>query len=174
MTEGTSMMPTINTDSIVLLESINSQKLERGDIILFQHDELELEVLPEKNGEDKSKLKKSSKKLMKRIIGLPNETVEIRKNIVFINHRKLEENYTLHQKFDTWEWDILYNLKENEYFVLGDNRDDSLDSRYFGLIQREQIERKYVKCLMDFSHISDTIHNLKRNMMLKVEQLLEE
>ena len=74
--------------------------------------------------------------LIKRIIGLPGETVEIKDNDIYINDKKLEDKYG---------YGVTYNidkvtLKKDEYFILGDNRKISLDSRVFGTIHKDEIK----------------------------------
>jgi len=90
---------------------------ERGDVIIFQ---------PSNSGAD----------YIKRIIALPGDTVEIKGGAVYINGSKLDEpyikdppNYTFHQK----------TIPENEYFVLGDNRNNSNDSHTGWTVPDENI-----------------------------------
>lgn len=86
--------------------------------------------------------------MMKRIVGLPHETVEVRfDGTVAINGTILEEPYAKLDpaKYDRrrfYEQTIL--LREEECFVMGDNRDDSLDSRQFGPIQTSAVQGKVV------------------------------
>ena len=73
---------------------------------------------------------------IKRIIGLPGETVEIKDNDIYINDKKIEDKYG---------YGVTYNidkvtLKKDEYFILGDNRKISLDSRVFGTIHKDEIK----------------------------------
>jgi signal peptidase I len=88
-----------------------------------------------------------SQRFIKRIIGLPNETVEIKDGKIFITKDNsllvLNENDYLSDQFIE-SWNSLDNfgpitLKENEYFVLGDNRNASSDSRRWGILPRENI-----------------------------------
>jgi signal peptidase I len=122
--EGTGMSPTLNDGDKIFIDQ-NFGELKRGDIIAFDYP------------------KDRSKWYMKRLIGLPNETVEIREGKVYINDQILDEPYL----------DEIYNqqkssfppqkIPEYQYFVLGDNRDNSSDSRYWGTVDKELINGKY-------------------------------
>lgn len=80
--------------------------------------------------------------LVKRIIGLPGDILEINNSILYINGEKIYEQYIKE------EMNIPYYLKlkipKDKFFVMGDNRNVSLDSRYFGLIQSEDIQGKVI------------------------------
>lgn len=112
---GASMYPTLNGGEIMLLNKLG--KIDRYDIV----------VLKLQNGEDN---------LIKRIIGMPGETVEIRDNDIYINDKKIDDKYG---------FGVTYNidkveLQEDEYFILGDNRKISLDSRVLGKIHKNEIK----------------------------------
>lgn len=86
---------------------------------------------------------------IKRIIGLPDDTLEIRNKIVFINSSPLDEPYTafINSKNLPEDEDKMDNfgpvvIPENQYFMLGDNRDNSLDSRHFGPVERYRLTGK--------------------------------
>jgi len=74
--------------------------------------------------------------LVKRVVGLPGETIEIREGIVYVNNRRLAEPY-LHQI--TPGTLVPQVVPEGHVFVLGDNRASSYDSRYFGMVPFEAI-----------------------------------
>lgn len=83
--------------------------------------------------------------LIKRVIGLPDENIEYKNNELYINGIKEESDFD----FEETE-DFIYDTKDNEYFVLGDNRDISKDSRYFGVIEKNQIKGKVNLVLFPF------------------------
>lgn len=77
----------------------------------------------------------SEKLLVKRVIGLPNETVEYRDNKLFIDGEYIEENFLDGVTTN----DLTIKLGDDEYFCLGDNRDISKDSRYYGPFKEDKI-----------------------------------
>lgn len=74
--------------------------------------------------------------LVKRVIGLPGETVEVRQGVVYVNNEPLPEPFPHDLGYQSMEPTVLGPLN---YFVMGDNRDNSNDSRSFGPVQREYI-----------------------------------
>lgn len=109
----------------------------RGDIVVFKY--------PEEPDRD----------FIKRVIGLPGDTLELREKKMFINGRPLDEPYVhflqppsdalvLHEEtsFDVRERYGPVTVPANQYFVMGDNRDNSQDSRYWGFLPREYIKGK--------------------------------
>ena len=110
---GSSMYPTLHDGDNLLVDKISYRftDIERFDIIVFEYQHEE------------------NVYYIKRIIGLPGETVQITDGNIYINGELLEEDYG----YEVMESDGLaaepVTLGENEYFVLGDNRNDSTDSR---------------------------------------------
>lgn len=98
--------------------------LERGDIAIF--------IEPE-----------GKRDFVKRVIGLPGESIEMRNKEVFINGHRLDEPYVFHSKENYLPLRDEYGPKTlgvDEYFMLGDNRESSYDSRFFGPIPRSEIK----------------------------------
>lgn len=117
---GHSMYPTLVEGNYVL--STNYDELKNGDLILFKHE---------------------NTRMIKRVIAIPGDTISItEEGKVYINDVLLEEDYITEHQGD-FENEVKYPLtiKEGEYFVLGDNRLDSLDSRVLsiGNIKEEEI-----------------------------------
>lgn len=124
--EGTSMEPTLHDGQHLLLEKLSYKfkEIERFDIVVFQpfYDE-------------------SDTFYVKRVIGLPGETVQIRDNIIFINDKPLEDIYGADSFTEGKMAESRIQLGDNDYFVLGDNREVSKDSREedVGLLNKESI-----------------------------------
>lgn len=118
------MKPNFNNGDRILVEK-NFGELNRGDLITF--------LFP----------KDRTKWYFKRVIGLPGETVEIKAGKVFINGQPLDEPYLdqdLNQQKATFP---LRKIEPYRFYVLGDNRDNSSDSRYWGAVDEKLITGKY-------------------------------
>jgi signal peptidase I len=77
---------------------------------------------------------------IKRIIGIPGDHVEIRDNVVWVNGRPLEEPYLIELPVKEADWKYgSVVVPPGHYFMMGDNRDNSEDSRYWGFVPRENI-----------------------------------
>ena len=118
--EGSSMEPTLRGGQRVWgLKHFN--EIQRGDVVLFRH--------PSTQGKD----------MLKRVEGLPGETVRLAEGRVFINGVALEEPYVAPNHGLDPALDLEWTLGDYDYFVLGDNRSDSLDSRRLGPVKRQWI-----------------------------------
>lgn len=121
-----SMIPTLdlNDQVVVTKMSYRMHEPERGDIIVFKFPINEKQGLPEED-------------YVKRLIGLPGESLEIKDNKVLINGEPLTEPYIAE---DTNMSDFgPVSIPEGEYFMMGDNRNHSNDSRYWGNVDREYL-----------------------------------
>ena len=125
-TVGDSMSPVLRNGDVVLVNRIvyNATTPKRGDVIVFK---------PKGNENDHY--------YIKRIVGLPGETIEIIENRVYIDGERLEEDYETTNIDDVGVVDEKLKLAGDEYFVLGDNREQSEDSRDadVGNVKREYI-----------------------------------
>jgi len=132
-------------DHIIALKLWDDQKLRRGDIIIFP--------LPT----DKKK------SFIKRVIGLPGEKLEIRQQQVYINDRHLNEPYALHTIPPTTKSALSRDnfgplaIPNGYVFVLGDNRENSFDSRMFGPLEIREIERKVKIIYWSWSHEDEAV-----------------
>lgn len=117
--DGLSMVPTLQHGEYVLVSRLayKTGEPQRGDIIVFS--------LPMDESQD----------LIKRVIGLPGETISIHNGMVSINGDVLEESYIAQSPIYNGEWAV----SEGQLFVLGDNRNDSKDSHQWGLLPIENV-----------------------------------
>ncbi|OIP57782.1 MAG: signal peptidase I [Candidatus Levybacteria bacterium CG_4_10_14_0_2_um_filter_36_16] len=124
---GQSMFPNYHNGEYILtnLISLRFQELQRGDVVVFK--------APTNQEKD----------YIKRVIGLPEETVSLKEGKIFINDKQLSEKY-LPSDFKTYEGTFLQegqsvSVPDKSYFVLGDNRDFSSDSREWGFVTKDKI-----------------------------------
>ena len=126
---GDFMRPAVLDGDIVLVNRMiyDASKPKRGDIIVFKP-----------NGNE------NARSYIKRIIGLPGETVQIKDGEIYIDGEKLEEKYETTAIEDAGTASEEITLDGDEYFVLGDNRRNSEDSRMadIGNVKRSEIEGK--------------------------------
>lgn len=130
--EGSSMVPQLHDGERLLVNklvyykwnSVSWGHLERGDIVVFWYP----------SDPDKS--------YVKRIIGLPGETVEIRGGHVYIDGRLLNEPYLEADHNKNLRESMIKTVDDHYYFVMGDNRDNSSDSRIWGLVPEKYIYGK--------------------------------
>lgn len=139
---GVSMEPNFEPNDYLLVNRLaydDHRKPERGDVVVFSSH------LKDKNGEDKM--------LIKRVVGLPGETVEVRDGMVYINGEVLEEDYTKDGITNGEVAPVI--IPENDYFCLGDNRLHSTDSRFMevGLVDAEDLVGQVIFRLYPFNKI---------------------
>ena len=119
------MYPTFRHDDVIQTRALDARP-ERGDVVIITDDR--------------------GDRVIKRIVGLPGETVTLFFGFVYINAQRLSEPYlprhTYTFKFDTEDGRRAdWRLGDNQFFVLGDNRLGSIDSRHFGPVERRGILR---------------------------------
>lgn len=123
---GTSMFPALyDGDRVVSINDVffESTTIDRRDVVIVNNKSRDL-------------------KLIKRVIGIPGDHVKIMGGVLFVNGKEFKEyNIVFELESDQYH-DI--RLEANQYFVLGDNRSASMDSRHFGTLTREDIEGKVI------------------------------
>jgi len=137
--EGQSMLPTFNNSDYLITEKVSYslRSPQRGEVIIFH---------PPDN---------PSVNYIKRLVGLPGDTIEIKNQNVYVNSQKINEPYlTSNEQTNVVTKDLFLKLKENEYFVLGDNRNHSRDSRETGPVPRSSIVSRVWVRLLPIDNVS--------------------
>ena len=125
--EGTSMMPGLADQERIFIDKFayHIEPIERGDVVVFRYP-----------GD-------ASKNYIKRIVGVPGDRIEIFRGAVYVNGHRLAEPYVPPQFRDQRSMSEV-TVPDNDYFVLGDHRNLSSDSRDFGVVERDAIFGKAV------------------------------
>jgi signal peptidase I len=125
--EGTSMAPLLSDQERIFINKFvyRFEPIERGDVVVFWYP------------------LDRSKSFIKRVIGLPGDTVEIRDGHLYLNGTEMDEPYVPASYLDGSSY-AARTLSPDEYFVMGDHRDSSNDSRMFGPVPRQYIYGKAV------------------------------
>ncbi|WGV26352.1 signal peptidase I [Halotia branconii] len=139
------MLPNVQTKDKLLVDtsSYYSQVPQRYDLVLFSPTE-------------QLKTEQYSDPFIKRVVGLPGEKIEIKDGKIYINNQSIQENYILNgQKTLVDICPLEYTpylskpvtIPSNSYFMLGDNREKSYDSRCWGIVPKNNLIGKVVKIL---------------------------
>ena len=125
--EGTSMQPNLIDQERIFVNKLGYyfSGIKRGDVVVFWYP------------------KDRNKSFIKRVVGLPGETVEVRKGIVYVDGRSLNEHYVLSKHVDRY-WYPPKRVPWDSYFVMGDHRNSSNDSRHWGCVPVNSIFGKAV------------------------------
>ena len=136
-----SMLPTLQINDRLIIDKISYDfsNPKRGDIVVFNPTKtLEAENFHEA--------------FIKRVIGLPGDKVEVKNGKVYVNNLLIKENY-LEARPD-YQWGPVV-VPASSYLVLGDNRNDSYDSHYWGFVPRQNIIGKAMFRFWPFNRIGD-------------------
>jgi signal peptidase I len=136
--EGTSMAPLLSDQERIFINKFvyRFEPIRRGDVVTFWYP------------------LDRSKSFIKRVIGLPGDTIEIRAGELYVNGEHVPEPYVPASYFDDSSYGP-YKIPPDEYFVMGDHRDSSNDSRIFGAVQRKFIYGKAVFAYWPFREFGE-------------------
>jgi len=141
--EGTSMLPRLHDGERIFVNKLiyyGLPEIERGDIVVFWYPN------------------DPSKSYIKRVIGLPGETVEVRDDRILIDGRELVEPYLDPRRNVSPRTRAPVYIKPHYFFVMGDNRDNSSDSREWGLVPEKYIYGKALFRYWPFTEASSIRH----------------
>jgi signal peptidase I len=112
---GNSMQPTLNSGNIIIIKKFDLS-IKNNDIVV---------------------IRKNKKTLIKRVVGIPNDKIIIKDDTLYVNDLKFDNRITSYSGNAKEE----ITLADDEYYVLGDNRSNSIDSRYeeIGIIKKDEI-----------------------------------
>src|ERR1700722_5712001 len=133
--EGTSMNPLLSDQERIFINKFiyHFEPIDRGDVVVFWYP------------------LDRSKSFIKRIVGLPGEAVEIRAGRVYVNNKELADQFVPPSYIDGSTYGPV-QIGQDEYFVMGDHRDSSNDSRVFGPVPRQYIYGKAVFAYWPVDH----------------------
>jgi len=125
--QGTSMLPLLEDSERIIVNKFiyRFQPIERGDVVVFWYP------------------KDPSVSFIKRVVGVPNDTVELRRGVLYVNGRRMDEGYLLPQYNDSESYEAV-QVPKGYYYVLGDHRNSSNDSRNWGEVPEKYIYGKAV------------------------------
>ena len=149
LVSGSSMENTLHNGESLLVEKVSYHFTDpkRFDIVIFypHGNQLDQDMIEQDTGEKEY--------FVKRVIGLPGETIQIIGSDIYINGKKLEEHYGKDPITYAGIAEEPLTLGEDEFFVMGDNREVSYDSRYddIGPVRKEMIESRAILRIWPFS-----------------------
>ena len=128
--EGQSMHPSFQHGQVFDFEVVPVSSLERGDVIVFHAPVI------------RKRADGCPRDFIKRIVGLPGDTIEVKEGSVYVNGVRLDEPYVAERR-DSGSTDPL-TIPDGEYYVLGDNRIASYDSRHWGTVPAQSVVGRLV------------------------------
>lgn len=136
--EGTSMAPLLSDEERIFINKYvyRFEPIHRGDVIVFWYP------------------LDRTKSFIKRVVGLPGETLEIRDGELYVNGKQIHEAYVPPRYFDDSNYGPI-KIPADQYFVMGDHRDSSNDSRIFGPVARKYIYGQAVFAYWPFDHFGE-------------------
>jgi len=134
--EGTSMLPVLMDQERIFVNRFIYQftDISRGDVVVFRYP------------------KDVNKSFIKRILAVPGDEIEIRAGMVYLNGRRLDESYIPVEFLDRRSYPRTI-VPPDRYFVLGDHRNSSNDSRNWGFVEKRLIYGKAFFCYWPIDHL---------------------
>lgn len=137
---GDSMYPTFHDGEYLIVDEIsyNLGDPSRGDVVIFRYP------------------KDPKRFFIKRIVGMPNEKIEMNNGQIIIKNKENPNGFILNESYISEDWSTTgtYTTEDKEYFVMGDNRNRSSDSRFWGILPDDLlIGRAYLR-LLPFKNMS--------------------
>ena len=134
---GSSMYPTLKNGEIMILNKIHYKfhDIKRSDIVVVK--------IPDD-------------KIIKRVIGLPGDKIKVKDGVLYVNNKLVKEDYIKELTEDFDLNDLGYKkVPKNMYFVMGDNRNNSADSRIIGCVKKKQIMGKTKLVIFPFTKVGN-------------------
>ncbi len=125
---GVSMNETLSDNDVMILKKYKKNDIKHNDIVVIQ---------------------RNKDKLIKRVLALPGEKIKCVSGVIYVNNEEIDDSHAHGKTVDFQE----YILGDDEYFVLGDNRENSLDSRSFGPVKKDAILGITNVIIFPFNHI---------------------
>jgi len=151
-----SMIPTLQIGDHILVNKFiyRFTDVKRGDIIVFKFP------------------KDESRDFIKRVVGLPGDKIEVKDKKVYINDKEIDESYAFHEEAGGGSFhprDIFgpITVPENNFFVMGDNRENSMDSRFWGLLDKNKIKGRAFIIYWSWDSMNFGVRWNRLAMMLK-------
>jgi len=134
LVSGESMDPTFANKQYLMVDELSYKlgNINRGDVVIFRYP------------------KDPKRFFIKRIIGLPNEEIDINNGIIKIKNAENPDGFNLEEPYINEEFNTTgtYKTNDKEYFVMGDNRNRSSDSRFWGIVPKKNlVGRAYLRLL---------------------------
>ncbi len=155
LVDGHSMQETLQDKQRLIVYKLgyHFNEPKRGDIVIVEYQKGKYKYLPFPDPTEVD--------YIKRVIGLPGDEIDLKDGSVYVNGNKLNEPYAKGETYNTGSMTYPVTVPEGSVFVLGDNRENSSDSRVIGFIEFDRVRGKAAFRLMPFSEIGSLYNNME-------------